>query len=192
VVEPSKNQFDEEEMNEMFQHALTYKSNQAIASIPVGKFGAIASEHKDAKGGFFLVKWKSTSYTLQEETEVFGCGLMPAGTVVVYGTIYHDLQGNNKGWFQPPDYEGPNMPHDTIWVQHIVKGMVVGKRSKPDPTIPFTELGSSGCFQPNWNLSKQSCNPGNILSSMILMEMICQQTNTTRATATTTRRVFHE
>jgi hypothetical protein len=114
VVEPSKNQFDEEEMNEVFKHALTYKSNQAIASIEVGKFGAIASEHQDAKGGFFLVKWKSTSYTLQDETEVFGCGLMLAGTVVVDGFIYHHLQGNNKGWFQPPDYEGPNMPYDSI------------------------------------------------------------------------------
>jgi hypothetical protein len=122
-------------MNEVFQHALTYKSNQAIASIEVGKFGAIASEHTDAKGGFFLVKWKSTSYTLQEETEVFGgCGLMPAGTVVVDGSIYHHLQGNNNGWFQPPDYKGPNMPYDTIWVQHIAKELVVGKRSKPDPS----------------------------------------------------------
>jgi hypothetical protein len=70
---------------------------------------------------------------LQEETEVFGCGLMPDGTVVVDGTIYHHLQGNNKGWFQPLDYEGPNIPHDTIRVQHIAKGRVVGRRSKPDP-----------------------------------------------------------
>jgi hypothetical protein len=68
---------------------------------------------------------------------LFGYGLMSAGTgtVVVAGTIYHHchLQGNNNGWFQPPDFTSPNMPYDTIWVQHIVKGLVVGKRGKPDP-----------------------------------------------------------
>jgi hypothetical protein len=61
---------------------------------------------------------------------------MPAGTVVVDGAIYHKIQGNN-GWYQPPDYTEPNMPHDTFWVQHIVKGLVVARESPPDGDRKF-------------------------------------------------------
>jgi hypothetical protein len=130
---------------------------------------------------------------------VFGCGLMPTGTVVVDGSIYHHLQGNSSGWFQPPDYEGPNMPYDTIWVQHIVKGLVVGKRSKPDPpnknwppfpsfiskhNNTFYRTGLLWLFPTQLDSSRQSCNPGSIWSFLMLkaMKQMQHQNITTVAT----------
>ena len=137
--------YEVEEVNEIFQDALTYHTNEQMSKVKVGGFGAVGSQNPDAKKGFFLVKWKTLSYALQEETHVFGFGLMPPGTVVVEGQVYHHLPGNKCfGWFLPPEYTGPNMKHDIFWSQHVIRGDVIGKRSKPfgqDKHWPPSERG---------------------------------------------------
>jgi hypothetical protein len=72
---------DVEEVNEVFQNSLTYKSNLVMEELKVGMFGAIGCD--DPAEGFFLSQWKSEPYTVQEEIKVFGGITIPAESVVV-------------------------------------------------------------------------------------------------------------
>ena len=128
----SDRNFNYKEVNDVFQNALTFKANEAMSKIKKGGFGAVASDDDTVSDGFFLVKWTTNTYILQEPTKVFGIEAeMPTGTVVVEGTIFNRIH-QNPGWYQPPDYTGPNMATDLFWIQHVVKGELATRSSIPD------------------------------------------------------------
>ena len=95
------NEVDCEEINKVYSSALTYRSNVVMGQIKKDGFGILGSDEDER---YYLVRWTSNTYTLQEATDLFGCKTeMPAGTVVVEGIIYQHLP-YNPGWHQPPDY----------------------------------------------------------------------------------------
>lgn len=117
---------DVEEVNEVFQNALTYKSNLVMEQLKVGMFGAIGCD--DPAEGFFLSQWKSKPYTVQEKPKVFGGITVPTGSVVVEAQIYNSIP-HNPGWFEPPAWT-PGMAYDLVWIQHVVRAVVPSMKSK--------------------------------------------------------------
>jgi hypothetical protein len=55
-----------------------------------GHIGALGTTDKKAMG-YYLVKWLSKPYTLQEDTEGMS-GLIPVGSMVVYGLYFNRVQ----------------------------------------------------------------------------------------------------
>ena len=122
-----------DQTQEAFQDALAYKSHQESRKIKDGTFGAIGTEDGE---GFYLVQWKSSVYTLQEDTVAFGSAApYPAGDEVAEAIIWKKID-SNPGWYQPPDYTGPQDQYiDIIWLGHVIKGEVAVRRCNQDKGI---------------------------------------------------------
>jgi hypothetical protein len=103
TLKPSKNSTDEEqeeELEEVFCEVLHQYELDAAKKVVRGGFGAIDTSDKEAKQGYYLVRWTGDPYMLAESDEVEGCesGEMPAGTYVCEGR-YLDPISRSPHWF---------------------------------------------------------------------------------------------
>jgi hypothetical protein len=77
----------EEELNGIYAEVLHQYEANAIDGIIHGGYGAMDSQARDAKDGYYLIRWTGTPYLLTApNANVQGCNsVMPAGTFVCKG-----------------------------------------------------------------------------------------------------------
>jgi hypothetical protein len=99
VTKNSTPEEQEDELNAVFAEVLHQYEVEAADNIIPGGFGAMDTTDPAAREGFYLIKWTSAPYVLQQPAVVEGCEVeMPEGTQVCDGR-YLDQLDRSPHWY---------------------------------------------------------------------------------------------
>jgi hypothetical protein len=107
-----------EEAEEALEEALAGMTTMMAERIKPDKYGAFSTTDEDADG-YYIVKWTSEPYTLQEDkllTEYTPAMRIPAGTLVCDAEYYNKVPGASL-WYTPTQGDERNT---VVRVQQVV------------------------------------------------------------------------
>ena len=100
----------------------------------------------------------------KRDTVAFGSAApYPAGDEVAEAIIWKKID-SNPGWYQPPDYTGPQDQYiDIIWLGHVIKGEVACRRCNQDKGV----YPKKPSFITEYNRNYNSCGLRQIFPSQL-------------------------
>ena len=128
TVSPIDHQYKPEELNVLYEEAITRRAMEACKDITVGGYGAVGSDNPDAREGYYLAEWKGLPFTLQEDTAAWGHSnnagdLMEKGSVVCEAVIQRRVRGS-PGWWETPDTAHGQDDTVLVPIDFVVSGEV--------------------------------------------------------------------
>ena len=91
---------EDDEIIKVKQCAIQHMTNYFEELIQVGDYAAISTTDRKAESGYYLVRWLSEPYTLQEQKKINYNEIFQAGEVVCKAKYLNSFVGK-KQWFTP-------------------------------------------------------------------------------------------